>query len=230
MKKHSIFILTLLLVAQVHCASSQSALEDRIIDTSGADDITIMNGTAELHWSDGSLKATGTIKNGQRHGKWTYFHEGTEGKKIMYEGTFIYGKKNGIWISYFKNGNKQIRETYVNDTLHGSRLTFYESGMVHKEVWYRNGVKNGKFQEYYEDGKPMEICWYINDEKHGQSNQYYPNGMKKAIGNYEKGFKSGNWTLFNESGVIQSRGTYRDDQKTGTWTYFDEKGKAIELQ
>jgi len=221
-KTHILVIFTIIFLFS--CASGNTR---DIVKIESDQKIEVKNGTEKLYWEDNSLKAKGMVKNFKRHGNWTYFYKGSDGKSKMFRGKYIHGKKQGYWTEYDLTGKVISRTNYSNNVLNGAKLIFYNSGIAMEQTSYRNGIKNGKAQQYYEDGKPREICYYSNDKKHGQTNLYHPNGKWKAIGKYKMGEKSGLWRHYSTKGKLEAEGFYKKNRKTGNWTYYDEKGRKI---
>jgi len=181
------------------------------------------NGPQSILWTDGSLKASGPVRNSKKNGTWKIFYKGTAGKSIMAEGGFFDDVLDGEWKEYSSDGKIKNKFIYRKGLL-TSTMNFYDNGMARSEFYFKNGKVNGKSMEYYEDGKPREISWYEEGIKHGQTNIFYPNGNKKEIGRYTKDRKDGKWMLYNEEGRLESEGNYKDGKKTGKWIIYDEKG------
>ncbi len=58
---------------------------------------------------NGQLKEEGNHKNGEPHGKWTWWYE--NGQKWE-EGTFKDGKPDGPFTVWYENGQKKSEYTY----------------------------------------------------------------------------------------------------------------------
>ena len=60
---------------------------------------------------DGSLRARGSMLDGEMHGHWEWFRlDGT----IMRSGSFDCGRQIGTWTTYDRSGAPH-KETHVND-------------------------------------------------------------------------------------------------------------------
>ena len=51
------------------------------------------------------------------------------------------GKKEGIYKSYYKNGQLEEEVNYINDKKNGNFKQYYNNGKLWKEVNYINGKK-----------------------------------------------------------------------------------------
>jgi antitoxin component YwqK of YwqJK toxin-antitoxin module len=84
-------------------------------------------------------------------GKWTY---NTTDKSGKFEGRYKFGKKDGIWIFYHRNGQKAVQIEYVNGSPTYNWTRWYDDGQIKdkeepltdKETyqyvsWNRNGIK-----------------------------------------------------------------------------------------
>ena len=73
------------------------------------------------------------------------------------------GKINGIYKSYWKNGQLNEEVNY-----NGCELTNVNSkriGQLWREVNYIDGKKNGIYKSYYENGQLYEEVNYIDGKK-----------------------------------------------------------------
>lgn len=96
------------------------------------------------------------VENGQRdlYQEKTYYSCGA----LKVKGDFMNGKRNGLWESWHKNGNKWT------------------------EAEYLNGVQNGKAGHWFENGKPLYIGQYKDDKRSGTWKFYTEDGkLKKTI-------------------------------------------------
>ena len=151
----------------------------------------------------GSITFEGEYLNGLKHGKgkeydghylkfdgeYLYGYK-RKGKNYVngileYEGEYLFGKKwegkgydkNGNVIYELINGNGNIREYGIRDTL------IFEGE-------YLNGKKNGKGKEYYfYDGNLIYEGEYLNGLKHGIGKEYDSNGNLIFEGEYLNGEK-----------------------------------------
>jgi uncharacterized protein YdhG (YjbR/CyaY superfamily) len=62
----------------------------------------VQNGKRSDYYDDGQLKATGSMKDGQLHGRWRWFRsDGT----LMRTGEFVHGKQTGTWTTWDRDGH-----------------------------------------------------------------------------------------------------------------------------
>jgi len=66
----------------------------------------------EVHfYANGRKQVEGTLKNKQRHGKWTFWYDNG---KVWSEGLFINGKSEGLFSVFNKDGSIKIKSYYKN--------------------------------------------------------------------------------------------------------------------
>ena len=92
-------------------------------------------------------------------------------KEILYE-------KNGKEIEQLINKNKLIFEgEYLNGKRNGKGKKYYDIGNLMFEGEYLNGKRNGKGKEYFKNGKLKFKGEYLNGKK-WNGNEYNKNGIK----------------------------------------------------
>ncbi|MCB0761425.1 MAG: hypothetical protein KDC12_07890 [Flavobacteriales bacterium] len=90
-----------------------------------------------------------------------YFNEGDSNpfaQKVFYsdgkmkiEGSFENGKRQGVWTSYYQNGQIWTINVYDQDTNHGEYIMYNSDGTVKLKGQYDHGEETG--------------TWIINDER-----------------------------------------------------------------
>jgi antitoxin component YwqK of YwqJK toxin-antitoxin module len=86
---------------------------------------------------EGKLMQTGNIKNGKNHGKWTWFY--ANGAKKL-EGSFDMGSREGLWLTFDKNGDTLNKSFYLNDKLDGLFIK-YKNGLPLDTLYYKNDIE-----------------------------------------------------------------------------------------
>lgn len=64
---------------------------------------SVANGKRFDYFDDGSLKAAGSMKNGQLHGAWRWWRQ--DGS-LMRTGSFSSGEPRGVWETFDRSGNR----------------------------------------------------------------------------------------------------------------------------
>ena len=148
--------------------------------------------------------------------------------KLMYEGEFKNGKRNGKGKEFFITG--KIEGNLINYSSEDDLLIF--------EGEYINGERNGKGNEYYADGKIKFEGEYKNGERNGKGKKYYyTNTQLEFEGEYKNGEKwdgkgydiNGNilFELKQGNGFIKNKGDYKNGKLNGYVNEYYFKGEYL---
>ena len=133
-----------------------------------------------LYW-DGKKSGEGTLKDGEKDGKWTWWYENGQKKR---EGTYKSDDgfrpfKDGLWTEWHENGQKRRETTYKDGGLDGLNTTWYENGQKGSEQTYKKNEPDGLHIEWYENGQKEWEGTYKKNEPDGLHTEWYENGQKK---------------------------------------------------
>jgi|GEM_PF-3088102 len=101
--------------------------------------------------------------------------------KIIKEGFYLHGRKNGLWK--FWNKNSYVEKEYVNDTLEGKTIEYFNNGTI---VYgqYLKGKENGlwiwKKKDYVD-----QVARFENGKYNGLCFAFYPNGQMRVRSFYK---------------------------------------------
>lgn len=155
----------------------------------------------KVETSDGVTTERYTVdKENRRDGEYRrYFGGDTLGEVSYYE----HGRLQGNRTIYNKQGNPEIVETYVDDTLNGPYTVYDTSGDVTVYGVYDHGVMRGVWNRYYPGHKILEKVTYENNLENGPFTEYYENGNLKAKGKYLEGdYEQDSLWLYNDAGTL----------------------------
>ena len=79
--------------------------------------------------------------------------DGTEKLKENYKN----GEKDGIWISWYENGQKRSEGTYETEIKHGLWTEWYENGQKRSEKTYKNSVNDELWTVWDENGSKYNV-------------------------------------------------------------------------
>jgi antitoxin component YwqK of YwqJK toxin-antitoxin module len=94
------------------------------------------------------------------------------GNTGTYEGTLNNGKREGVWKTYFENGNLQWEVTFVNGKQEGIVKDYYESGNLKDEGDLKNNKLDGWVRVYTEDGQYAGRAYYVNGMRYKNKQEY----------------------------------------------------------
>jgi uncharacterized protein len=209
------------------------------------------NGSKHGLWSswfkNGLKKSEGRFEYGLQNGKASYWYDYLIGDKPVFKmfGEYLFGKKNGLWISFYRNGNRQVAQTFSFDRLHGEVYYFYEVGRLKGKANFYQGIKHGVEEFYYPNETVEKQREYKQGILEGIETTYYSNGNKAYEGEFFLGQRigkwiwyhaqtedvikesffengSGNWYVFNEEGILREESYYNKGVLSGEHKTFYE--------
>lgn len=199
-----------------------------------------------VYLSNGQYSSKGEIKDGLRHGSWSYWKENGQNlnDKLFFEDEVISETK----YEYYENGQIQSKATVKDGELDGLATSWYENGQKWMEgawkdgdiafikSWYENGQNQavGYFKNLVPDGNWM--TWFENGLQSGEGNfkdgtgqfiEFYENNQKLHEMVYQDGI--GKETRWYEDGQIRTEKHYKDGKLDGKSTVWNENGQ-IDLE
>ena len=84
------------------------------------------------------------------------------------------------------------------------RITYYENGEFEIKGEYEKGKKHGKHEYYDENGQIIKVETYKDGKLDGKFTGWYESGQKRIAGSYKDGKHTGIWTSWDLSGVETS--------------------------
>ena len=158
--------------------------------------------------------------NNLRQGAWKVFGDMLDDHKfkndqLVEEGEYQNNRKQGVWVTYFPNGQEHTIIDYRNGRPNGDYKVFYENGQLEEEgTWSRNR-NTGDFKRFYENGsKHQEFVFNISGKRDGVQKYYHDNGQLMIVGTIEDGKEVGEFKEYYKDGSLKSV------------KYFDEPGKV----
>jgi antitoxin component YwqK of YwqJK toxin-antitoxin module len=85
-----------------------------------------------------------------------------EKTKIFEEYFKMNGKIEGIYKSYWKNGQLCCEVNYIDDKREGIYKSYWDDGQLYKEVNYIDGKENGIRKLYFPNGQLWHEVNYID--------------------------------------------------------------------
>ena len=140
---------------------------------------------------------------------------------IVYEGDFVNGKKHGVGMLYYFNGECQYSGEFRDGLEHGKGHFYDPSGAKRyngdyqfgKEwgtgVWFHAGTKQPEYKGEWEQGVP-----------HGTGTLFLEDGQKRYYGGWVKGEFHGTGELYNRKGKVTWRGQFKDGVPITDLSYY----------
>lgn len=161
---------------------------------------------------------------GKKQGKWIYFDTNNYGK-IIKEGIYVNNKKEGIWKSYYKNGNLKASITYKNNRQNGYAKIYYKNRIVSEEGIWKGNRWTGQYKYYHKNGKPAYIWNFDNEGRRtGHQQYFFENGNLRLEGNWEDGKEQGVIKEYYVTGKIKMRSEWKFGKTDGVLREYYENG------
>lgn len=169
------------------------------------------------------------FKEGMYNGKYRHY----KNNKLKEEGSFIEGRKNGVYKEYYSDGIKVKKEIpYTAGKLDGIVVSYYTNGKPETEKEYKMSIEDGIDREYdYESGKITTDMHYKDGKLHGNQVQYITSNVGEYVirSQYDMGKLIGKYSETFSDGTIYKKGSYdKNGKKDGEWLIrnsFSDKDK-----
>ncbi len=177
-----------------------------------------------------------TRENGALVGKWYTWYPSKKIKSIS-------NNPDGLYTSWYENGQKEIEATYKNGYILGERKIWFPNGKLkriekwdeqkHLTYWKEWNTNEKTIQEAKEKNYRISgNFWYINGNKKQEGEYlnpganwdgywifYFNNGKKSSEGKFKNGIHIGKHTDYKEDGSVK------------TVLYYDnERGEFIKME
>lgn len=180
------------------------------------------NGPIKLVFIDGSLSATGIVKNHTYGDKWiSYFFSSKKPRSIK-------NLKNDTgWVTYYyENGNVKDSDYYEGKNSFNIKH-WYDNGQLEIIDEFRNHNFNGIGKKFYRDGKLKALGYNVDGKVEGEEKFWYENGKIQAIEHKVHDVLDGQQIIYYENGQIQVELMAKDGKRDGECKKCDEDGKLI---
>ncbi len=118
------------------------------------------NGMSVQYSDSAAIIAKGEYIEGEREGPWI-----ENVGKVREEGSYIMGSKNGMWKTYYNDGQLYHSGNFVQGSPDGRHVFYYPDGTLKEEQYYVMGRRDKNWKKYYENGALFLTITYRNDEE-----------------------------------------------------------------
>lgn len=101
-----------------------------------------------------------------------YSDEKLDGRYLVYldeqlieRGKYEFGKRERLWVRYYKNGNVKSQRFYSNDRLSGFYNFYYPTGEIFVTGEFSDNKRSGIWKFYDKNKKLKKVKEYILREK-----------------------------------------------------------------
>ena len=168
-----------------------------------------------------------------------------ESNKLIFEGEYLNGKRNGKGKEYYNNGNLKFEGEYLNGKIWNGKgynidgkmefeikegkgtikIYDYIEGQLEYEGEYLNGERNGKGKEYFNNDTIKFEGEYLNGKRNGYGKEYYFSNKILFEGEYLNG-KIWNGKGYNIDGIVE----FEIKEGKGTIKIYDYNEGKLEFE
>lgn len=103
----------------------------------------------------GNIITKGDYLEGKKEGHWIYQVGDTKD-----EGEYVEDMRNGLWKSYYGEGNLRFEGKFIDDNPNGEHTWYWDNGKIKQQGKYVMGRKTGDWKKFDENGMPILIISY----------------------------------------------------------------------
>lgn len=137
------------------------------------------------------------------------------------------GKKQGYWIKYYPDGNKQYEGYFKDDNPVGEFRRFYEDGKLKSLMFHTSGSDEVRVRFHHPNGFPAAEGVYVNQKKEDKWQFFSQKTENYLICEefYKNDLRNGPSVKLYKDGTVAERITFVDDLRNGDWTQYYVTGK-----
>ena len=118
------------------------------------------NGMSIQYSDSATIIVKGEYTEGEREGLWI-----ENVGDAREEGNYIMGLKNGMWKTYYTDGQLHHSGNFVQGHPDGRHVFYYPDGTLKEEQYYVMGRRDKNWKKYYENGALFLTITYRNDDE-----------------------------------------------------------------
>lgn len=107
---------------------------------------------------EGEIIAEGAYADGERNGEWKFSVSGHTEK-----GSYILGLREGLWQSWYDNGQLRFRGSYTQGQAEGQHILYHDNGRLKEERFYIRGLRERVWRRFTDEGVEIIAVSYRND-------------------------------------------------------------------
>jgi antitoxin component YwqK of YwqJK toxin-antitoxin module len=163
------------------------------------------SGWVKVYHEGGQIHALGQCKDGKKNGVEVRWYE--NGNK-QWQRQWKDDQREGLWTGWYENGNKEGEVNLKNGKVDGLKAEWYENGNKKSEETYKEGKKD-RFESWYENGNKRATSTFKNEKMMTQT-RWKPNGEKCPVTNVVNG--NGVVVVYEEDGTERVRLTFKNGE------------------
>ncbi|MGB3183731.1 MAG: hypothetical protein WBB45_20230 [Cyclobacteriaceae bacterium] len=132
--------------------------------------------------SDTLLTRKGGLIYYDNHPYSGYIDSYYEGAVLSSRSRYLEGKREGMMMGFYPDGQKRERRTYRNNRKHGHHEGWWPNGSKRFDYHFSDGVAEGSHRTWYSSGVPYQEFTYLHGKEDGAQKLWKPDGTVR--GNY----------------------------------------------
>ena len=165
-----------------------------------------------------------TDKEGKKQGLWIKkYPDGN----VMYDGFFKDDQPVGEFRRYYDDKTLKSLLVFSNNGTRANATIYYPNGFVASKGKYVNQLKEGKWQFFsvITSGCLISEEEYSKNLRNGLSLKYYPDSTVAERLNYINDIRNGEWLQYYPDGSVSLKTSYLNGKVNGKFEAFFENGK-----
>jgi len=155
-------------------------------------------------------------------------------KDYLLLGRFSSGKRDGQWVQWYRNGQKEVEGVYYRGKKHGDWSLWYEDGTLKEQGQFDMGKVDGSYKYWYSNGHLHMEQTYHKGNSHGKWAWWFEHDHNLTFTNGTWAYNGGTYQAENEEELWnwwwylndnkEMEGHYIDGRKNGIWTWWYDTG------
>lgn len=84
---------------------------------------------------------------------------------VKFKGQYRFGKRHGMWLSFFDNGLKWSELEYDKGNRNGINIVYYTNGKPRYKGFYKNDLRDSVWQFYDTTGTQTQTIRFVKDKE-----------------------------------------------------------------
>ena len=139
------------------------------------------------------------------------------------------GRRQGVWMDFYPNGNKRYEGQFKNDKCKGTFTYYDESGKLKATNEFDASGEKALNKTYAPNGRLIATGYYVNQKKEGEWKYFDKDSGQLLLSEENKNGKVHGWSkLYNpNNGVLAEETQYVEGQPEGHCKKYSDTGVLL---
>lgn len=124
-------------------------------------------------------------------------------------------RKNGLYESWYSNGQLCERKNYLVGKLHGLQESWHKNGKLFIRENYKHGLRDGIYEQWHKNGQQYLRENYKDDMSNGLCEGWHTNGQLNWRANVKNDKMEGLYEEWHSNGQLKERAHFKNDKLNG---------------